>query len=350
MSEFANRLLDWHRAHGRHDLPWQGTRDAYRIWLSEIMLQQTQVDTVIPYYQRFLERFPDLASLAAAPVEAVMALWSGLGYYARARNLHKCAQAVMARHGGQFPGRAGEIATLPGIGRSTAAAISAFSNGESVAILDGNVKRVLCRVYGIDGFPGARSVENRLWALAASLLPERDTGTYIQAQMDLGATVCSRAKPACGRCPVATLCVARRDGRIGELPSARPRKAVRKRSARFAVILTGDAVLLERRPPSGIWGGLLALPEIPEDDDPTSWAAQRYGLAIVGHRPLARLRHAFTHFTLEIEPQLMHAIAAAPGCADDGPVWQALDRLADAALPTPVRRILQALPSERGRA
>ena len=187
--------------------------------------------------------------------------------------------------------------------------------------------------YGIDGFPGARSVENRLWALAASLLPERDTGTYIQAQMDLGATVAAARNPPAGDARWRRYASPAATAALAKLPSARPRKAVRKRSARFAVILTGDAVLLERRPPSGIWGGLLALPEIPEDDDPTSWAAQRYGLAIVGHRPLAPLRHAFTHFTLEIEPQLMHAIAAAPGCADDGPVWQALDRLADAALP-----------------
>lgn len=344
MSDFAARLIDWHHAHGRHDLPWQASRDAYRVWLSEIMLQQTQVETVIPYYRRFLLRFPDLASLAAAPVEEVMPLWSGLGYYARARNLHKCAREVMADHGGRFPSTATEIARLPGIGRSTAAAISAFSNGERVAILDGNVKRVLCRVFGVEGYPGEKAIENRLWALAEGLLPEAGIGTYIQAQMDLGATLCTRSKPACGRCPLATLCRAYRDGRTAELPSARPRKAVPKRSTRFAVILDGDAVLLEQRPPSGIWGGLLALPEIPEDADAAEWAARRYGLRISGWQALAGLKHVFTHFTLELRPELLRADMAAPHCSEDGPVWQALECLADAALPAPIRRILEALP------
>lgn len=346
MSDFATQLIDWHHSHGRHDLPWQGTCDAYRIWLSEIMLQQTQVETVIPYYLRFLARFPDLPSLAAAPVEDVMPLWSGLGYYARARNLHECARAVMTRHGGRFPSTAAEIAELPGIGRSTAAAISAFSNGERVPILDGNVKRVLCRVFGVEGFPGEKAIENRLWALAESLLPVTGIATYIQAQMDLGATLCTRSKPACERCPMSTLCVARRDGRTAQLPSARPRKTVPKRSARFAVILDGNAVLLERRPPSGIWGGLLALPEIPEDADAAQWARARYGLKIAAQRPLAALKHVFTHFTLDIQPELLHTSMETPRCREEGPVWQALDDLADAALPAPVRRILQALPSE----
>lgn len=348
MSDFATRLTDWHRTHGRHDLPWQGTADAYRIWLSEIMLQQTQVETVIPYYLRFLARFPDLASLAAAPVEEVMRLWSGLGYYARARNLHKCAQAIMTRHGGAFPGTATEIAELPGIGRSTAAAIAAFSRGERVPILDGNVKRVLCRVFGIEGFPGQKAVENRLWALAESLLPAAGIGTYIQAQMDLGATLCTRSSPACERCPLATVCLARRDGRTAELPSARPRKAIPTRSARFAVILDADAVLLERRPPSGIWGGLLALPEIPEGADAADWASGRYGLGIVGQHRLTALRHVFTHFTLDIQPELLRAATGTPRCAEDGPVWQQLDSLAEAALPAPVRRILEALATEPG--
>lgn len=196
MSEFATRLTAWQREHGRHDLPWQGGTDPYRIWLSEIMLQQTQVETVIPYYQRFLARFPDVAALAAAPVEDVMTLWSGLGYYARARNLHRAAQRIMSDHGGRFPTTAAEISTLPGVGRSTAAAIAAFAFGERGAILDGNVKRVLSRIFGVDGFPGEKAVENRLWTLAESLLPERDIGRYIQAQMDLGATLCTRARPA----------------------------------------------------------------------------------------------------------------------------------------------------------
>ena len=351
MKDFARRLLDWQREHGRHDLPWQGGTDPYPIWLSEIMLQQTQVDTVIPYYQRFLARFPDLATLAGAPVEDVMALWSGLGYYARARNLHRAAQVIVAAHGGRFPASAAAIATLPGIGRSTAAAIAAFAFGERAAILDGNVKRVLCRVFGIDGFPGDRKVETRLWALAESLLPAQEVGRYIQAQMDLGATLCTRGRPACVRCPLAADCVAHRTGRVAELPAPRPRKAVPRRSAHYAVIIDDGAVLLERRPPAGIWGGLLALPEIPAGTaDPARWASERFGLRVSAAQPLAPLTHAFTHFVLELQPVLMQVVhaPAAPAvrlhAADaEAWCWQPLAARADAALPAPVRRILDAL-------
>src|SRR5574338_1040511 len=343
--EFARRLMDWQHHHGRHDLPWQGQRDAYPIWLSEIMLQQTQVDTVIPYYQRFLARFPDLASLAAASVDEVLALWSGLGYYARARNLHRCAQVLMAEHGGRFPARANAIAGLPGIGRSTAAAIAAFTHGERAAILDGNVKRVLCRVFGIEGFPGARAVEARLWTLADELLPEADVGRYIQAQMDLGATVCTRARPACERCPLADLCVALRGGRQGELPAPRPRRTPPRRASRMAVLVRDGAVLLERRPPAGLWGGLLALPEIPEDTDPAAWAAQALGLGTAPPRPLPTLTHAFTHFTLEIRPELLE-VSGTDSLRETGVHWQALAELQEAALPTPVRRILEARSEE----
>ena len=346
MSDFAERLIHWQQQHGRHALPWQDTHDPYRIWLSEIMLQQTQVDTVIPYYARFLERFPDLASLACAAVDEVMTHWSGLGYYARARNLHRAAQTIVESHGGQFPRTAAEIATLPGIGRSTAAAIAAFAFGERAAILDGNVKRVLTRIFGVDGFPGEKRVENQLWTLAESLLPTRDIGRYTQAQMDLGATLCTRSKPACVRCPFADDCVARRDGRVGELPTPRPRKPVPRRSARYAIIIHEHAVLLERRPPSGIWGGLLTPPEIPSTErDVGGWAQQRLGLACTPAAPLASLTHTFTHFVLELQPVLLHA--ATPTCtliADDGALrWHALADLADAALPAPMRKILGAL-------
>ncbi|HRP65361.1 MAG TPA: A/G-specific adenine glycosylase [Thauera sp.] len=353
MSDLARRLIAWQRDHGRHDLPWQGGTDPYRIWLSEIMLQQTQVETVIPYYQRFLARFPDVAALAAAPVEDVMALWSGLGYYARARNLHRAAQCIVDTHGGIFPRTAAEIATLPGVGRSTAAAIAAFAHGERAAILDGNVKRVLCRLFGVEGFPGAKAVENQLWALAESLLPEREVGRYIQAQMDLGATLCTRARPACGRCPFHDDCVARRDGRIAELPAARPRKAVPRRSARYAVIVREREVLLERRPPSGIWGGLLALPELPpEVEDAARWAGARFGLSCAPAARLTPLSHTFTHFVLDMQPLLLQ-VDGGPGSggrpgahrvaeADDAH-WQPLHALDAAALPTPVRRILGAL-------
>ncbi|AUL98895.1 A/G-specific adenine glycosylase [Rhodocyclaceae bacterium] len=339
--DFAERLIAWQADCGRHDLPWQQHRDPYRVWLSEIMLQQTQVETVIPYYHRFLARFPTLAELAAAPLEAVLSLWSGLGYYARARNLHKAAQIVMTELGGQFPRRAEDIARLPGIGRSTAAAIAAFCFGERVPILDGNVKRVLCRVFGVEGFPGERTVERRLWSLAEELLPAREIDRYIQAQMDLGAMICTRARPACARCPLATACVARQQGRTAELPTARPRRTPPLRTIQVAVVRAGNAVLLERRPPAGIWGGLLALPEA-GPSGAAAWVAQRFG-TLAGGSDLPPLTHAFTHFVLEIRPWLVDLPDTPPLAADDNLHWQALDALDQAPLPTPVRTILQRL-------
>ncbi len=352
---FAARLIDWHAQHGRHDLPWQ-VKDAYRIWLSEIMLQQTQVDTVIPYYQRFLARFPDLPSLAAAPVEDVLALWSGLGYYARARNLHKCAQTLMARHGGVFPADPAQVAELPGIGRSTAAAITAFAYGTRAAILDGNVKRVLTRVFGIEGFPGSPAIEKQLWALAESLLPARDVDIYTQAQMDLGATVCTRSKPRCTSCPFAPDCVALRDGRTAELPTPRPRKAVPERQGRFVVVTHAGHVLLERRPPTGIWGGLQSLPELPEDTDPATWVATHLGLPVLHCTPLPGLRHVFTHFVLHLEPWRVEVATHTPQGTPPhqvtensaGQVWHPLERLEEAALPAPVRRVLEGVMGRQG--
>lgn len=344
MSEFAHTLQTWHAAHGRHDLPWQNTRDPYRIWLSEIMLQQTQVDSVIPYYARFLERFPDLTSLADADIDDLLGLWSGLGYYARARNLHKAARALVEQHGGRFPPSALEIATLPGIGRSTAAAIAAFAFDQRVAILDGNVKRVLCRIFGIEGFPGEKSVENRLWVLAESLLPETSIATYIQAQMDLGATLCTRCRPACERCPFAAGCVARRDGRIGELPAPRPRKAIPHRRLRVAVICSDGRILLEKRPPAGIWGGLLSLPEISDEGiDARAWLGCRFGLTATSVTLLPALRHVFTHFSLDLLPVRLDAAGAGGQLHDPTLVWLAADQLEGAALPTPIRRILENL-------
>ncbi len=333
---FSARLIAWQRQHGRHDLPWQETRDPYRIWLSEIMLQQTQVSAVIPYYQRFLGHFPDLASLAAAPVEAVLADWAGLGYYARARNLHACARQIMTAHHGHFPGTAEELAKLPGIGRSTAAAIAAFSFGERSAILDGNVKRVLCRHFGIAGFPGSRSVEQELWALATELLPERSIEAYTQGQMDLGATLCTRSRPRCDACPLAATCVARRDQRQNELPEARPRAARPERSTTLLMITDGQRLLLERRPPSGLWGGLLVPPEgLPQTVLP------RYGLRARLIQPLPLLRHSFTHFHLSIHPLLCH-VEAVPGTVGEALVqWVDLRQAEEAGVPAPVRKLIR---------
>jgi len=339
------RLIAWHRQHGRHDLPWQQTRDPYRVWLSEIMLQQTQVATVIPYYRRFLARFPTLPDLAAAPADEVMGLWSGLGYYARARNLHRCAGIVMAAHGGEFPRDPDAIAALPGIGRSTANAIAVFCFGARRAILDGNVKRVLCRAFGVDGFPGTPTVERELWSLAERLLPRRDAATYIQAQMDLGATLCTRTQPAClgaaSSCPLSRTCVAYRQGRVADLPQPRPRKSLPQREVRVLLVHQGNRVLLERRAPSGIWGGLLSLPEVPIEFDPLAFAAQALGLDVQHLDALPALHHSFTHFRLTLLP-LAGAAKRLPRAAEAAShSWLKREDIDAAGLPTPVRRILK---------
>jgi A/G-specific adenine glycosylase len=336
--EFASRLIAWQTRHGRHDLPWQNTRDPYRIWLSEIMLQQTQVATVIPYYARFLARFPDLATLAAAPQEAVLELWSGLGYYARARNLHRCAQTIVAEHGGRFPENPQQIAELPGIGRSTAGAIATFAFATRNAILDGNVKRVLTRCFGVEGFPGKPAVERELWALAESLLPAEGLVAYTQGLMDLGATLCTRSRPRCGECPMRGLCVAEREGRQAELPTAKPVRQVPERDSIVTLFTDGKRVLLERRPENGIWGGLLALPE----GRPAELAA-RCGIHPLGEEEvLPELRHTFTHFRLTLHPRRCR-VARTQGIADTAGafVWVEIGRIASAALPTPIRKLLE---------
>ena len=341
---FSAEVIAWQKQHGRHKLPWQNTRDAYRVWLSEIMLQQTQVAAVIPYYQRFLERCPDVFALAAAPSEDVMALWSGLGYYTRARNLHKCAQRVVAEHGGRFPDDPALLADLPGIGRSTAAAIAAFSYGRRAAILDGNVKRVFARVFGVNGYPGAKPVEDKLWLRAVALLPERDIESYTQGLMDLGATLCVRGKPSCERCPLAARCVALAEDRVAELPVSKPKKAVPERETVMLVITHGEDVLLEQRPDSGIWGGLLSLPEIAVGDAAQFDTALRTLVApygeLEGCRKLQAFSHVFTHFKLHVAPFQVAMKSRHQRIAEGGLVWYPVARLADAPLPAPVKKLL----------
>lgn len=340
MSDFSRRLIRWHQHHGRHDLPWQNTRDPYRVWLSEIMLQQTQVATVMPYYARFLDRFPTLADLAAAPVEDVMALWSGLGYYARARNLHKCAQAVMREHGGRFPQQPTTLTELPGIGRSTANSIATFCFGARAPILDGNVKRVFCRAFGVEGFPGSSAVEKQLWALAEDLMPARDGGIYNQAQMDLGAMVCTRGKPKCAICPLNEICVALATDRVAELPQAKPRKAVPEREATLLVAIDEQQrVLLETRPPIGIWGGLQSLPELPLGADAGAWLKNRLACHVTAVSPAPTFVHVFSHFRLRIAP-LVATVANVSTLMEPGWQWLAADDLDRAALPAPVRTLL----------
>jgi len=338
---FSSRLIDWQRQHGRHDLPWQNTRDAYRIWLSEIMLQQTQVSTVIPYYTRFLERFPTIEALAQAPLDSVLEPWAGLGYYARARNLHRCAQVIVADYGGKFPHDPQAIAELPGIGRSTAAAISAFAYGTRTAILDGNVKRVLARCFGVEGFPGAAQTEKEMWLLADALLPPVHIEAYTQGLMDLGSTVCSRRKPFCAACPMHEMCIARLDGRQAELPVARPRKVLPERETTLLLLTDGKRILLERRPPVGIWGGLLTLPEggVAEVRE----LARRHGFRLIGMCSLASLKHTFSHFHLHIQPLLCTVEVTACLVAETGWQWLDYGEVETAALPTPIKRLLVTL-------
>ena len=338
---FATRLIAWQRIHGRRDLPWQRTRDPYRIWLSEIMLQQTQVATVIPYYERFLAALPDVASLAAAPLERVLELWSGLGYYRRAHLAREAARTVVAEHGGAFPRDAAALAALPGIGRTTAAAIAAFSSGRRAAILDGNVKRVLARHQGIDGFPGEAKAEQRLWLQAEALLPAREVATYTQALMDLGATVCLRARPKCERCPVADDCVARRDGRIEELPAPRPKRALPQRELTVLLIERKGEVLLERRPPTGIWSGLWSLPEVETGRDIAAHCRSRFHMKVAPQRPLPAIEHGFTHFRLRLHPQPCAVREGANRAEEPGLLWLPLAEAAGAALPAPIKKLLR---------
>ena len=343
MTSFASRIVKWQRAHGRHGLPWQGTRDAYRIWLSEIMLQQTQVATVIAYYERFLARFPTVSELAAADDDEVMKLWSGLGYYARARNAHRAARDVVELFGGVFPATFDALVTLPGVGRSTASAIAAFSSGERRAILDGNVRRVLARHGGIAGDPSRASVHAALWAAAESRLPRKDIETYTQGMMDLGADVCLPRDPRCVLCPVSADCVARNDDRIAQLPGRKARRAVRRRRIAMLVVVRGREVLLEKRASSGIWGGLWSLPEAPVDEAPATALERDWGLLAAEAWPLAAFEHAFTHFTLEVAPWRIKLARGARLAQGKPAMWLPLSEVKAAALPSPVKKMLAAL-------
>jgi A/G-specific adenine glycosylase len=294
----AARLIPWHALAGRHDLPWQRSRDAYRVWVSEVMLQQTQVSTVIPYFERFLRRFPDVRSLADAADDEVMHLWTGLGYYARARNLLRAARSIRDSQGGVFPDTLKSVMELPGIGRSTAGAILAISANQRHPILDGNVKRVLARYYAVDGAPDSVATLAELWRLAEENTPAADVATYTQAIMDLGATLCTRARPRCAECPLATDCRARLEGRTAELPGVRVKRTARRR--RRAVMLVAqreDKVLLVQRPPSGIWGGLWCLPEFSDAQSAAEFALRELEQAEAAAQPLPDIEHSFTHST-----------------------------------------------------
>ena len=342
---FSARLIDWYGRHGRHCLPWQAARTPYRVWLSEIMLQQTQVATVIPYFERFVARCPDVQTLAAAAPDEVLHLWSGLGYYSRARNLHRCAQWVVTRHGGEFPRDLAALIALPGIGRSTAAAILAQAFELPHAILDGNVKRVLARYHALEGWPGDATVTKQLWRLSEQHTPTAGVRDYTQAIMDLGATLCTRSRPRCGDCPVAGDCAGHQSARVADFPGARPKRVVPRRSTCFLIIEnSAGQVLLERRPPSGIWGGLWCFPEVPDEDALT---ARLVALGLSNGRVAQRLAviaHRFTHFRLDIAPLRISADARPLAVRDDAALrWYSPADSSRIGLSAPVARLLAAL-------
>jgi A/G-specific adenine glycosylase len=342
----ADEVIAWQRVHGRHDLPWQGTRDPYRVWLSEVMLQQTQVATVLGYFDRFLVRFPDVAALASAPLDDVLALWSGLGYYSRARNLHRCAQVVMAEHGGEFPRSSQALAALPGIGRSTAAAIAALAYGQRAAILDGNVKRVLARVLGFDGDLAQAAHERELWQHAAELLPERGVDIYTQGLMDLGATLCTLRRPDCPRCPLRLRCAAQAAGEPERYPVKSRRLKRGRREHALLWLEHRGRVWLVQRPPTGVWAGLWSLPEQLSLEDLrgalSGWPGE--------HELLPTIEHALTHFDWTLRPlrwtlpprgaaAALRELATLPWAAPGR--WVTPQEASGLGLAAPVRRLLQ---------
>jgi A/G-specific adenine glycosylase len=346
VSDFGVRLLSWFDAHGRKDLPWQRDATAYGIWISEIMLQQTQVRTVIPYYERFMARFPDVFSLADASLDTVLSNWSGLGYYARARNLLKAAQLIRDDFGGRFPDEFDQLTALPGIGRSTAGAILSLAYGQRWPILDGNAKRVLARHAAIAGWPGKSDVARQLWDLAERHTPQARVGAYTQAIMDLGATLCTRSQPACTACPVNTDCRARQLGAQTEYPGRKPKRARPLKSTTMVLAVNEDAVYLERRPASGIWGGLWSLPEIGDTEVP-EWCERVLQLSSRDVEPWSTLRHSFSHYDLDIQPVVVRLEATSSKVADsDDAIWHRLDDLPPGGIAAPVRLLLDNLKTD----
>jgi A/G-specific adenine glycosylase len=340
---FSRRVLAWFDRHGRKDLPWQQPRDPYRVWISEIMLQQTQVATVIPYFERFMARFPDLQALAESPIDEVLHHWSGLGYYARARNLHRCAGMVLEHHAGRLPLAQSALEALPGIGRSTAGAIRSLGHAEVAPILDGNLKRVLARCYAIEGWPGSTAVLKRLWALSEALTPAERCSDYNQAMMDLGALVCVRSRPACQGCPLAQGCQARAQGNPAAYPGPKPKKTIPVKATRMMILRDRQGrILLQKRPPSGIWGGLWSLPECPAEADPGQWCREQVGCEIGPQQALPQRRHSFSHFHLDIQP--IHACIKNPTrrvMDGDEWVWYNLWQPDNRGLAAPIARILR---------
>jgi A/G-specific adenine glycosylase len=341
--QFSQQLLCWFDQHGRKTLPWQQNPTPYRVWVSEVMLQQTQVVTVIPYYQRFMACFPDIKELANAELESVLSHWSGLGYYARGRNLHAAARVIQDQHAGSFPLQREAVEALPGIGRSTAAAILSLSTGERHAILDGNVKRVLARCFAIEGWSGKSCVQKRLWQLAEAHTPTQRVAAYNQAMMDLGATCCTRSKPQCTSCPLSSNCIALKEGIVEKLPTPKPRKKRPIRNIQMLMIKNEQGeILLERRPPTGIWGGLWSLPEAIEDKAADRWCEEQLGLKVELIEEWPIRRHTFSHFHLDIRPQLLQLKSNLTQVNEDSQhVWYKMQQTH--GLAAPIARLIEEL-------
>ena len=343
-ASFSQRVIEWQRQHGRHDLPWQLNKTRYRVWVSEIMLQQTQVSTVIPYFEKFMQRFPSLTSLAKASQDEVLAHWSGLGYYARARNLHAAAQQVVESGGSDLPGEQAALIALPGIGQSTAAAILSLTDNQPLPILDGNVKRVFARHGAISGWTGSAATQKLLWQMAEQRMPATQASRYNQGLMDLGSMVCRRSKPDCERCPVAEDCQALATAQVNSLPSPKPKKAIPQRSAYFAVFISSDdAVLVERRPPAGIWGGLWCLPQFDSLALLEQAAEQQAGQATCRQlEALESIEHVFSHFRLTLKPyrMVLNAEHKTLAIAEENRQFVPLKQLGELGLPAPIRQLL----------
>jgi len=341
-TDFSQAVLNWFDEHGRHDLPWQTNKTPYRVWISEIMLQQTQVATVIPYYQRFMQRFPDVTALAQADQDEVLHLWTGLGYYARARNLHKCAQTVVEQYAGQFPKSVAELEALPGIGRSTAGAIASISMGVYAAILDGNVKRVLARFHAIEGWPGNKKVADEMWEIAQDYTPQKRTGDYTQAMMDLGATLCTRSKPGCEICPLHAQCEAYAQNRVKEFPHSKPKKDKPIKATQMLIIEHQGKVLLQQQPQSGIWGGLWIFPQQDINNSPAE-----HGLLaqqnIASINLLEPFRHTFSHYHLDIHPVRIELENHRASVQERAQIWYDLEHGANVGLAAPVKKLLETI-------
>lgn len=345
---FAQQVLAWYERYGRKTLPWQQEKTPYTVWLSEIMLQQTQVTTVIPYFQRFIARFPDVRTLAAAPLDEVLHLWTGLGYYARARNLHKAAQTIVDQHGGAFPTTLDAVCALPGVGRSTAGAVLSLSLGQHHPILDGNVKRVLARCYAVAGWPGKKEVEQQLWSHSEQVTPAKGVSQFNQAMMDLGAMVCTRSRPKCELCPLSNGCMAYANHSWANYPGKKPKQTLPEKSAWFLLLQRGDEVWLQQRPATGLWGGLFCFPQFNTQDDAEPWLQQR-GLKITDVQQLVSFRHTFSHFHLDIVPlwlalptDIPHALHDA--CMEEKTgLWYNLAQPPAVGLAAPVDRLLRML-------